>query len=323
MLHGACTPELPRRATSAFRDAHFGQAHRVIQPLELLCGRCIERDGTARSEQNAGGKRELRHESAVFPVNRGAHYPADAGPFDIDRSGRSPNHSAIPTRSHLTIMSTSKLTPFRAAVVAALVAISGTAQAQISNGSFELGSLVVSGFTQEITGSTNMTGWTVIGDNLAWFHASPQFGLSAAPGDGGVKFLDLTNLAQGCTPCGGVEQVITLLAGSYFLTFDLGSSSNFGLPAAIQATVVSGGTTTSNFVSTATGSNNWQTFTLPFTTAGGSATVRLVGTSTNPTDYVGLDRVAVTPIPEPGALALMLAGLAAVGSVASRRRTQG
>jgi hypothetical protein len=212
-----------------------------------------------------------------------------------------------------------KLTPFRAALVAALVAISGTSHAQLINGSFELGSLQVGGFTQEITGTTNMTGWTVIGDNLAWFHG--PFGGQLSASDG-VKFLDLTYLTAGCAPCGGVEQTFSLMPNTpYTLSFDLGSSSIFGLPASIEATVISGGTTTTNFTSTATGSNNWQTFTQGFTTGPtGSTTIRLIGTSTNATEYVGLDNVSVAVIPEPGAMALMLAGLAAVGSVAARRR---
>ena len=216
-------------------------------------------------------------------------------------------------------MITAKLIPIRAAVVAALIAISGTSQAQLLNGSFELGSTLTSGFTQEVVGSTNITGWTVIGDNLAWFHG-PFSPLSA---NDGRKFLDLTFLSQGCTPCGGVEQTFATVPGAYTLSFDLGSSSTFGLPSSVQATVISGGITTQSFTSTATGTNNWQTFTLPFT-AGLSTTVRIIGTSTNPTEYVGLDKVSVvaSPIPEPGALALMLAGLAAVGSVASRRRIQ-
>ncbi len=221
-------------------------------------------------------------------------------------------------------MTTFKLIPFRAAAVAALFAISGVAQAQnlLVNGSFELGSAATSGFSQEVTGSTNMTGWTVVGDNLAWFHSAFGGQLSA---DDGVKFLDLTYLTTGCSPCGGVEQTIATTPGtSYTLSFSLGSSSIFTTPSSILATIISGSTVTQNFTSTALGTNNWETETRTFTAGSASTIIRLAGSGVGQTDYVGLDKVSVvvaTPIPEPGAMALMLAGLAAVGSVASRRRT--
>ena len=126
-----------------------------------------------------------------------------------------------------------------------------------------------------------------------------------------------------------MEQTLlaTIPGTIYTLSFDLGSSSIFSTPSGIQTTIsgpgVLGGPLTSPFMSTSTGTNNWETFTTTFTGTGGSATIRLVG-SFAAGDYVGLDKVSVvaTPIPEPGAMALMLAGLAVVGSVASRRRIQ-
>jgi PEP-CTERM motif len=37
-------------------------------------------------------------------------------------------------------------------------------------------------------------------------------------------------------------------------------------------------------------------------------------------DYIGLDNISVTAVPEPSSLAMLFAGLAAVGSVVARRR---
>lgn len=222
-------------------------------------------------------------------------------------------------------MNSFKLSPSRAAVVAALIAGCGAAQANLlTNGSFELGSLQNSGYSTETMGSTNMTGWTVVGDNLAWFHSAFNGGeLTASEG---VKFLDLTNTTTGCNPCGGVEQnIATVIGETYALSFDLGSSSIYAVPSSITATmqIVVGGVVSQTFTSTASGANNWESFSKTFVASSANTTIRLVGSFAQQ-DYVGLDNVSVvaTPVPEPGAWALMLAGLAAVGSVASRRSIQ-
>lgn len=221
-------------------------------------------------------------------------------------------------------MSTFKNALTRAGLGVALVASFGAAQAQsLVNGSFETASAnntapsVVQTFTLGV-GSTAINGWTVIGDDIAWIGGA-QFGLSASAGN---KFLDLTNVQAGA-PFGGVEQTVGTVPGTiYTLSFDLGSSSAYGIPSAIDASVlvVNVGTQTQTFTSTASGANNWQSYAMNFTAANPTTTIRLVGSAGR--DYVGLDNVAVTAVPEPGTWAMMLAGMAAVGSVASRRRNQ-
>ena len=61
---------------------------------------------------------------------------------------------------------------------------------------------------------------------------------------------------------------------------------------------------------------------MTFTAANPTTTISLLGTTGR--DYIGLDNVtlSVTAVPEPGTWAMMLAGMAAVGSVAARRRVQ-
>ncbi len=223
-------------------------------------------------------------------------------------------------------MPTFKTALTRATLGAALVASLGVVQAaSLINGSFEDAAAnntapsAIQTFSLGI-GSTAMAGWTVIGDVTAWI-GGPQFGLTASAGN---KFLDLTNY-QGGPPFGGVEQTVGTLAGTtYTLSFDLGSSSTYLTPSAIAASVflVDVGTLTQTFTSTATGVNNWQSYTMNFTAANPFTTIRLLGTTG--TDYIGLDNVAlsVTAVPEPGTWAMMLAGMAAVGSVAARRRVQ-
>ena len=212
------------------------------------------------------------------------------------------------------------------ALVAALFASFGSAQAaSLINGSFETASAnntapgVLQTFTLSV-GSTAIDGWKVIGDDIAWIGGA-QFGLTASHGS---KFLDLTNYQDG-PPFGGVEQTFSTVAGTtYTLSFDLGSSSTYITPSAVAASVlvVDVGTKTETFTSTALGANNWQSYSMTFTAANPTTTISLLGTTGR--DYIGLDNVAlsVTAVPEPGTWAMMLAGVAALGSVVSRRRVQ-
>jgi hypothetical protein len=210
------------------------------------------------------------------------------------------------------------------AVAAALATPAHAATNLLTNGSFEDASAgnTAPGATQTFTqyvGTTNMDGWLVVGDSVAWIGGA-QFGLSAS--DGG-KFLDLTDYAVGA-PYGGVQQSFVSTPGqSYTLTFDLGSSAQWGPTSALTAMVaVVAGTASQTFSSTnVTGNNVWQSYSLTFTALNPTTTITLQGAAGD--YYIGLDNVSVVataPVPEPGTWALLAAGLAAVGSVAARRK---
>ncbi|HEY1935546.1 MAG TPA: VWD domain-containing protein [Acetobacteraceae bacterium] len=163
--------------------------------------------------------------------------------------------------------------------------------------------------TMDLTvGSTVMPGWTVAGgEPLAWVGPGNPFDLSAYDGS---YFLDLTGDNDG-GPFSGVSQIIATTSGDeYQLTFDLGSSSYYGLPAAITATA---GGTSQTFTSTLTGTNNWQTETLDFTAAGNTTTISLVGASGE--NYIGLDDVSATSITTPTPVALSPQSVALSGNV--------
>ena len=211
----------------------------------------------------------------------------------------------------------------RLAAGAALCAAGASAQANLltnllTNGSFEDGMFnpVPATNTQTLAvGDTTMTGWTVVDKQVAWIE-QPAFGLNASAG---IKFLDLTDYSN-AVPFGGVTQSIATVVGqAYTLSFDLGSSSSYVLPSSVVAIVDAGPGV--SFLSSSPGSNNWESFSLTFTATTSLTAITLTGGSGTPgTFYVGLDNIdvsAVSPVPEPAAMVLALAG---IGTIAASRR---
>jgi hypothetical protein len=208
-----------------------------------------------------------------------------------------------------------------AAIGAAIaLAAAPTAFAAVANGSFEAGGFVNEGndTMSPGVGSTVITGWTVVNDTIAWIGPSNPFSLTATDGD---FFLDLTNYQAGA-PFGGVSQSITTTPGAtYLLSFELGSSSRWGLPSSLTATA---GSSSQTFTSTLSGLNNWEVEELSFVASGTSTLITLQGAAGN--NYIGLDAVDVAfvrgpgVVPEPATWSMMILGFSAVGYLLRRRR---
>lgn len=202
-------------------------------------------------------------------------------------------------------------TRLRSAVAGLAVLVCSVTHANlIANGSFESGAFAPpSNQTMTLSpGSAALTGWQVVNDAMAWIGVGDPWGLDAQDGD---RFLDLSDYSAGA-PFGGVQQTLATQTGhEYTVTFHLGSSNQWGRPAALN---VSAAGQSVRFESPTTGTNNdWQEFSFVFVANSSSTTLSFIGASG--VNYIGLDNVVatVTAVPEPTTAALLIVGITALG----------
>ena len=202
-------------------------------------------------------------------------------------------------------------------LVLALPLVVGSAHANLlSNGSFESMTAPVppNATAMLAPGSGSLTDWQVDGQTIAWIDNSNAWGLSSQDG---LAFLDLTALKP-TAPYGLVKQTIATTAGSpYSLSFWFGTSTTYGVPASM---LVSAGAASSTFTNSSVGTNTWTHYSLSFVGAPGASTIiSFLGTVPSNTNYIGLDNVSVTAVPEPSEALMLLAGLGFIGAIAVRR----
>lgn len=213
-------------------------------------------------------------------------------------------------------------------VGAALVASVGATSAMniVLNPSFELGNFddIDIAFVPSVTqlggsqSNTKITNWVVSQDRpLIWIDNLYPGPLKTPTG---TKFLDLTFYTFITSQYSTVSQSLNTTAGQqYTLSFELGSSNFFGV---LPVIALSAAGLTVNFAMTAapTSVNQWTSFSFGFTAPTASTPISFTGIQGS--DFIGLDNISVTAVPEPGSIAMFFAGLAAVGTVVARRRNQ-
>jgi len=195
------------------------------------------------------------------------------------------------------------------------------------NGSFETPVVPTNSFLDYQVGSAGITGWTVTGASGDVTVLNKGFnccGVTFTSSDGN-QAVDLTGLADDAVSR-GLSQTLTLAAGPYILSFDVGNysdpnGSGSPNPSRVQVFVNSVLLGTFSNANNTPGVINWQTFTLGFS-ATGSTTIELRNVATAGDDYTGVDNAVLnSAAPEPATVGYMaLAGVFAIGALSRRAR---
>jgi hypothetical protein len=216
---------------------------------------------------------------------------------------------------------------FAATLVCIAASLSGAGHAAnlVNNGSFETPSIVASNnYALYATGSTTVTGWTMLGLPGESVQLTPDSYLGLKASDG-RQWLDLTGITG--YDKGVKSDIFAVVPGSvYTLSFDVGNYLPFGK--STLGVSINGGAeqlfTNTSLAVTATNPMNWASFSVNWVATGSSASISFLGRANGASSNnsgIGLDNVHfdLAPVPEPRSAWLLLLGLPVLG--AWRRRT--
>lgn len=188
----------------------------------------------------------------------------------------------------------------------------------IVNGSFESPVVPVGGFTNFASGSSGITGWTVVGAPGGVSIVSGTFSQNGIsfPAEDGNQWLDLTG--DGTNSNEGVAQIFATTAGTqYTVSFWVGNVNNgegiFGTTSTVDVLLGTTPLFIATNANTTTGTQTWEQFTTTFTATGSTSILQFINGDPSSDNSNGLDNISVnpsgtSPVPEPSTLLLLGSG---------------
>lgn len=205
------------------------------------------------------------------------------------------------------------------ASVLALAAVSAHANTNLLvNGSFEEPQIPGRAWVIYGSGSTAITGWTVVGADTQLTRT--EF----VPAAHGTQWIDLTGI-YGYNKGLRSDAVATVIGKTYQLSFDLGDYYAQGFRTSTLGVSINGGANTLFTNIYEGGIMDWERKSFSFVASSNSTNITFLGVENGALSnnaVIGLDNVVLNaaPVPEPSTYAMMLAGLFGVAAFARRKR---
>jgi hypothetical protein len=211
---------------------------------------------------------------------------------------------------------------------AAIFGITTTTNANlVNNGSFESPDVLSqsSGLDLYLTGSTAITGWTVVGPTASdSIQLVPDtfLGLQASDGHQWVDLTGDVGYNKGLIS----DAIATSVGTTYHLSFDVGNYLPDGV--STVGLQINGGPetlfTNDSLAATSTSPMNWAAFGVNWIADSPDTRLTFIGLANGAMsndNVIGLDDIALTPaVPEPSSWAIMFAGMCTFGFLGFRRR---